>query len=169
MVGWHHRLSEHEFEQAPGVGIGQGSLVCCRLWVRKELDMTEQPDNKLKKLKSRQALGQAQHSLLPILGIELYKRGTGLQDLASILWQSLDNANINLEFPTWWEFINHLTQHDPEPEGFPSILSTDHLAFAWIIPMTEELLANNAVYSIAELLWWLAASLSEMKIKMINV
>ena len=29
MVGWHHRLDKHEFEQAPGVGDGQGSLVCC--------------------------------------------------------------------------------------------------------------------------------------------
>ena len=28
-VGWHHRLYEHEFEQAPGVGDGQGSLECC--------------------------------------------------------------------------------------------------------------------------------------------
>ena len=30
MVGWHHRLSGHEFEQTPGDGEGQGSLVCCR-------------------------------------------------------------------------------------------------------------------------------------------
>ena len=29
MVGWHHRLDGHEFEQAPGVGDGQGSLACC--------------------------------------------------------------------------------------------------------------------------------------------
>ena len=29
MVGWHHRLDGHEFEQAPGVGDGQGGLVCC--------------------------------------------------------------------------------------------------------------------------------------------
>ena len=29
MVGWHHRLDGHEFEQAVGVGDGQGSLVCC--------------------------------------------------------------------------------------------------------------------------------------------
>ena len=29
MVGWHHRLDGHEFEQAPGVGDGQRSLVCC--------------------------------------------------------------------------------------------------------------------------------------------
>ena len=37
----HHRLDEHEFEQVPGVGDGQGSLVCCRPWDCKELDMTE--------------------------------------------------------------------------------------------------------------------------------
>ena len=33
MVGWHHQLNEHEFEQALGVGGGhQGSLVCCSPW-----------------------------------------------------------------------------------------------------------------------------------------
>ena len=37
MVGWHHRLNGHEFEQAPEDGEGQGSLVCCSLWGRKEL------------------------------------------------------------------------------------------------------------------------------------
>ena len=36
MVGWHHRLDGHEFEQALGVGDGQGSLACCRPWGRKE-------------------------------------------------------------------------------------------------------------------------------------
>ena len=41
MVGWHHWLDGHEFEQAPRVGDGQGSLVCCSPWGRKELDMTE--------------------------------------------------------------------------------------------------------------------------------
>ena len=41
MVGWHHRLG-HEFEQAPGVGNGQRSLVCCSPWGLKELDATEQ-------------------------------------------------------------------------------------------------------------------------------
>ena len=41
MVGWHHRLDGHEFEQAPGVGDGQGSLVCRSPWGRKELDPTE--------------------------------------------------------------------------------------------------------------------------------
>ena len=32
MVGWHHRLNGHEFEQAPGVGDGPGSLACCSPW-----------------------------------------------------------------------------------------------------------------------------------------
>ena len=41
MVGWHHWFNGHEFEQAPGVGDGQGSLVCCSPWGHKELDTTE--------------------------------------------------------------------------------------------------------------------------------
>ena len=41
MVGWHHWLDGHEFEQAPGVGDGQGSLACYSPWGHKELDMTE--------------------------------------------------------------------------------------------------------------------------------
>ena len=41
MVGWHHRLSGHEFEQAPGAGDGQGSLACCSLYGRKESDTTK--------------------------------------------------------------------------------------------------------------------------------
>ena len=42
MVGWTiHCLDGHEFEQAPGVGGGQGSLVCCSPWGHKELDMTK--------------------------------------------------------------------------------------------------------------------------------
>ena len=41
MVGWHHWLNGYEFEQAPGVGDGQGGLACCSPWGRKESDMTE--------------------------------------------------------------------------------------------------------------------------------
>ena len=41
MVGWHHWLNGHEFEQALGVGDGQGSLVCCSPWGHKESDTTE--------------------------------------------------------------------------------------------------------------------------------
>ena len=42
MVGWHHRLDGHEFEQALGVSDEHGSLACCSPWGRKELDTTEQ-------------------------------------------------------------------------------------------------------------------------------
>ena len=45
MVGWHHRLNAHEFEQTPGDSEEQGSLACCCPWDHKELDMTEQLNN----------------------------------------------------------------------------------------------------------------------------
>ena len=41
IVGWHHRVNGHQFEQALGVGDGQGSLACCSLWGCKESDTTE--------------------------------------------------------------------------------------------------------------------------------
>ena len=41
MVGWHHQLYGHEFEQALGVGDGQGGLACCDSWGHKELDTTD--------------------------------------------------------------------------------------------------------------------------------
>ena len=40
MVGWHHRLNEHEFGQILGDSEGQRNLVCCSPWSHKELDMT---------------------------------------------------------------------------------------------------------------------------------
>ena len=46
MIGWHHWLSRHEFEQTLGGGEGQGSLVCCSPWGPKELDTTLQLNNK---------------------------------------------------------------------------------------------------------------------------
>ena len=67
MVGWHHRLNEHEFEQAPGDSEGQRSLVCCSPWGCKESDMTEQLNNKyavkkgLKIKKNRQRTKSSQY------------------------------------------------------------------------------------------------------------
>ena len=45
MVGWHHQFNGHEFEQALGVGEGQGRLVCYSAWGHKKSDMTERPSN----------------------------------------------------------------------------------------------------------------------------
>ena len=42
MVGWHHQLDGHEFEQASGIVDGQGGLACCSPWGHKESDTTEQ-------------------------------------------------------------------------------------------------------------------------------
>ena len=42
MVGWHHQLKGHELGQTLGDSEGQGGLVCCTPWSRKESDMTEQ-------------------------------------------------------------------------------------------------------------------------------
>ena len=47
MVGWHHQLNGHEFEQTLGDGKGQGSLACCSPQGCKELDMTERLDNNI--------------------------------------------------------------------------------------------------------------------------
>ena len=41
MVGWHHRLNGHEFDQALGDGEGQGSLACCSPWGHRESDRTD--------------------------------------------------------------------------------------------------------------------------------
>ena len=41
IVGWHHRLNGHEFEEAPGIGDGPGDLACCSSQGRKESDMSE--------------------------------------------------------------------------------------------------------------------------------
>ena len=53
MIGSHHWLNEHEFEQAPEDGEGQGSLVCCSPWGHKESDKTEKLNNYHSKPHSR--------------------------------------------------------------------------------------------------------------------
>ena len=46
MVGWHHQLNGHEFEQTPGDSEGQGSLMRCNPWGCKELELAEQRNNR---------------------------------------------------------------------------------------------------------------------------
>ena len=52
LVGWHHQLDGHEFEQAVGIGDEQGSLTCCSPQGRKDSDMTEQLKTELKVIPS---------------------------------------------------------------------------------------------------------------------
>ena len=60
MVGWHHWLDGHEFEQVPGVGDGQGSLACCSPWDRKKSDTTEWLNWKTNSLKNEEIKGSLQ-------------------------------------------------------------------------------------------------------------
>ena len=64
MVGWHHQLDGHEFEQAPGVGDGQGSLACCSPWGCKELDMTEQMNYLIYSIQTEQSYMNVKNFLL---------------------------------------------------------------------------------------------------------
>ena len=61
MVGWHHQLNGHESEQAPGVGDGQGSLVCCSPWGHSQTRLSDWTDR----------LGCSPDVALPRPGIEL--------------------------------------------------------------------------------------------------
>ena len=64
MVGWHHQLNGHKFEQAPGDGDGQGRLACYSPWGRKESDTTEWLNNNINFGIS--VLLMLSHSILPI-------------------------------------------------------------------------------------------------------
>ena len=75
MVGWHHRLHGHEFEQAPGVGDGQGGLACCCPWGRKELDTTERLNWKQHKcIRVLEASNSKEISRSSVSGATLFSR-----------------------------------------------------------------------------------------------
>ena len=62
MVGWHHQLNGHEFEQTPGDKEGQGSLVCCSPWGGKESDITKQLNNNKDEVTERPGVLQSMGS-----------------------------------------------------------------------------------------------------------
>ena len=64
MIGLHHQLYGHDFEQALGVADGQGSLACCSSWGQKESGTTEQLNNNTWGCGERRGLGRAQQELL---------------------------------------------------------------------------------------------------------
>ena len=61
MVGWHHRLDGHEFEQTLGNSEAQGGLECCSPWGLKELDLTQQLNNNRNTKADQSNVFQAHH------------------------------------------------------------------------------------------------------------
>ena len=119
MVGWHHWLNGHEFEQTPGVGDGQGGLVCCSPWGRKELDMTEQLNNK----KAQKNWAASKHTPLEVNTLTIPSRHPSIQYGPWILIICLDPPLSHFlawpALPLLWFFCSDLwlpsraTMHTP--------------------------------------------------------
>ena len=71
MVGWHHRLNRHEFEQALGNGEGKGSVGCCSPWGHKESDTTERLSNNSKRVETTSVCIINHNNHLPFITIYL--------------------------------------------------------------------------------------------------
>jgi len=76
MVGWHHRLNGYEFEQTPGDGEGQGSLVCHSPWGHKEWNRTELLNNKCVSVNPKLLIYSSPCS--PVVTISLFSMSVGL-------------------------------------------------------------------------------------------
>ena len=72
MVGWHHWLNEHEFEQTLGNNEGQGSLECCSPWSHKELDRTYWLNNKTEQQQPFKCINSTNIYWVPVTCQALY-------------------------------------------------------------------------------------------------
>ena len=115
MVGWHHRLYEHEVEQAPEVGDGQGGLACCSPWCCQELDTTEQLNNNKMHAKSLESCLTLGHAARQTLSMDSPAKNTGagchalLQGIFPI-----QGSNAGLPHCRW--VLYHLS-HQGSPRG----------------------------------------------------
>ena len=123
MVGWHHWLSGHEFEQALGVGDGQGSLVSCSPWRCKESDMTEWLNNRSNNLK----IISVKNWLF--LTITWFYSFTSKMNKASLVAQMVKNPPAVQETR-----VRTLVRKTPLKKGMAPHSST----LAWRIPQTGE-------------------------------
>ena len=133
MVGRHHWLNGQEFEQAPGVGDGQGSLACCSPWDRQELDTTEWL-NRTEPVLTQTALLwiiSSGSALLPSIGMQ---KDEGLQSCcfcpfvgrrATSVAQMVKNLPAMQETQAW-----SLGWGDPLEKG----IATHSNILAWRIP-----------------------------------
>ena len=102
MIGWHHQLNGHEFEQAPGDGEGQGSLVCSSPWGQKESEMTERLiNNKDSRNTLSHSFGGQMSKITASAGLCALRRFQGrflprLFLVSSSWWQSLSLCGLQL-------------------------------------------------------------------------
>ena len=74
MVGWHHRPKGYEFEQAPGVSDGQGSLVCCNSWGCKQSDTTERLNSTELNCCESWSIKKAEHRRIDAFELSCWRR-----------------------------------------------------------------------------------------------
>ena len=124
LVGWHHGLNGHEFEQAPRVGDGQGGLACCSPWGHKELDTTERLNctEKGKLMQSRQValLRSALETYFLLLLIDLSTWGNLILD--SVISTFYQPSTLLLQC-----YRRELTKISNRPPGSPAAQAlTEH-------------------------------------------
>ena len=90
MVGWHHRLNGHGFEQTLLDGEGQESLACCSPWNCKQLDMTQGLNNKTI------ILDILECEVKWALGIITMKKGSGVDGIPAELFQILEDDAVQV-------------------------------------------------------------------------
>ena len=96
MVGWHHRLNGHEFEQALGNGDGQGGLACCSPWGHKESDMTEQVNNStfLSEMSTWPQMRQGEQTVSSRCLIIQTSKGSSGEQIASCCYSHLEASGL---------------------------------------------------------------------------
>ena len=104
IVGWHHQHDGLEFEQAPGVADGQGSLVCYSPWGHKELDTTKQLNW------TEQTLNQKSAWLWEISNSQGWRWGRDPAETSENLHQF---SSVAQSRPTLWDPMNHSTPGHP--------------------------------------------------------
>ena len=134
MAGWHHRLDGHECEWTPGVGDGQGGLVCCDSWGCKESDTTEWLNwTELNVLLSEiEITDQQDPAVVQLLGWVKWKRCY----LTIFLMFGSGTASVGRETGCAWE-----------PEGSPLLWATEHIfsprALSWNFPKSTKNVCND--------------------------
>ena len=155
MVGWHHRLNGHEFDQTLGDGEGQGSLVCCNLWDHKESDTIERLNNSNSKILIKQQNSQA----APVSIRKNRRTALHLHCSSVLLWRRW-SWKLRVHFCFWHHFVKQTLRdtadlikdrrgnsYDPQPEHQATRRDKRALRTEWqwavVRPLVRELRSHT--------------------------